>query len=157
MTTSFELSKKLWDLGLKIETEKWWVKHRKDNDSAWQLMRKPDEKGNEIFDYANFEDISAPSTDELLAVMPDITIGRLYKEPDYGEGKEWNSEGAHWTGGFKIKNWNVNYRQHKIPYGINFDDKLLPEALGLMIKWLLENGWRWDETTKLLVKGGLNV
>jgi hypothetical protein len=59
MTCSLKLSKKLWDKGLRIETEKWWV-CRTPNKFEIEIQ-KP------FVIYANYP---APSTDELLAVMP---------------------------------------------------------------------------------------
>ncbi len=130
-TTSLQLSKQLYEKGLKIETEKWWNFD----------CKKPLHLDNEVFegkllyhdnpDKAGYSYIPAPSTDELLAVMP------VYIDEHY----------------LTIRKDVENY------YNVHYGSKILvtrveiSEALGLMVKWLLENGWKYDETNKLLVKG----
>ena len=126
MTTSFELSKQLWDLGLKIGTEKCW--QRDSLRDSWKIMIYK-VRGEYHIEYL----LPAYSTDELLAVMPKeitiIHIGLL-------------------VGGFCISfetaNWKDNLHLES--------DKSLPEAIGLMCEWLLDNGYHYDSEKKELVK-----
>lgn len=128
--TEIELSKKLCELGVPQRSEFWWNQHQTyDGEIFWELKSIKDGFNGSC---------SAYLSDELLEWLPDVFVGRIYKEPDYGEGKEWNSPGAHWTGGFKIKNWNVSYRQHKTPCQTDLDDKSLPNALAKLLIYLIE-------------------
>ena len=119
MTTSFELSKKLWDLGLKIGTEKHW----------WKLSDGNWVEGIGIGLDDGIQSLPRYSTDELLAILFSTGISRI--------GLSANSA------------WDDSAAQiiPKCFYGE------ISEALGLMCEWLLDNGWRWSNTNKLLVKG----
>jgi len=136
MTCSLELSKQLYGLGLRIETEKWWIPDIINDEISWRVD-KYHSSCVEYFRTSRYIKIPAPSTDELLAVMPYkinnqhyLVIGKAFK-------------------GFIVRYFNYEKLQM---YKTNADT--LSEALGKMCLWLLENGWRWDDTSKLLVKGG---
>lgn len=128
MTTLLSLSKELWEKGLRIDTEKWW-----NNLNSWQVISKV---CNDDIVWRNegrgidIENYPAPSTDELLAVMPSK------KDNEY----------------LTIKKDTNNY------YIVFYTSKSLvtgqglPETLGKMCLWLLSNGWRYDEESKCLVK-----
>ena len=126
-TVSLELSQKLYEKGLRIETEKWWTRSylisKKENDPYFITQRpyhKPDE-------------YPAPSTDELLAVMPYkidnqhyLVIGKAFK-------------------GFIIRYFNYGELQL-----CKTEGEILPESLGKMCEWLLDNGWVYDEQGSFL-------
>ena len=75
-TTSLPLAKELWELGLKIETEKWWVSCDEFNRN-WNISNSK---------VGWKEPIPAPQTDELLAVLPARMAGvgllKIYKLED---------------------------------------------------------------------------
>ena len=121
-TISLELAKRLYEKGLKLETEKVWI----ERDNGWVVEFTIRDRWFDM----NFPDsIPAPSTDELLAILFSTGISRI--------GLSANSA------------WDDSAAQiiPKCFYGE------ISEALGLMCEWLLDNGWRWDEPNKLLVKG----
>ena len=135
MTISLELSKQLYEKGLKIGTEKWWVKS---SEPEWLPIGEFGLCDKEHTDIKNWHCYPAPSTDELLTVMPAYINGQ---QAELKISKD--SCGNYWC-------------QYLLDEGndvVGFSDKSLPEALGLMVKWLLENGYRYDSPNKLLVKG----
>ena len=185
-TVSLELAKELWELGLKIETEKWWnfvtylnefsnpeehknptakqIKDRnllkvkshftKDNGKmmwvtgVWGLENHKAKElnfkamcasamfGSDTDTKTNIEkrlrkyvkeikanlSYPAPSTDELLDILPDrlkeIGVLKIYKFPN----------------------------EYEVTYASIYaqTNKLLCEALGLMCKYLLQNGFEFN-------------
>ena len=128
-TVSLELSQKLYEKGLRIETEKWWTRSylisKKENDPYFITQRpyhKPDE-------------YPAPSTDELLtivdreAILEAIHFSEVYVE---------------------------HYRKFQdiAPALIFFEFIQDVNNLGKMCEWLLDNGWVYDEAAKCLIKTG---
>ncbi len=125
-TTSLELSKWLYEHGVVLETEKyWWEDYHKN----WSVHIKSTNATTKDL-------IPAPSTDELLAVMPykinkiDYLIVRKTYE------------------GWYVQYWD--YEREEMP--IKIRDDSLPEALGLMVKYLIEEGYVYDKEERWLVK-----
>ena len=117
-TTSLPLAKELLELGLKIETEKWWVSCDEFSHN-WNISNSK---------VGWKESIPAPSTDELLEVLPCC----IYKDTD-----SFNLCISKNPLGFWVK-YDSKYRT------ISIDNKSLPEALGLMCKYLLTNGYEFN-------------
>ena len=130
-TVSLELAKELWKLGLKIETEKWWV-------SCDEFSRNWNISNSKV---GWKESIPAPSTDELLACLAPcykVKYGNYDKEvyiylqidkhPDIRKG-------------YRCAYYPEFNDEAKPFFNLNFMDKSLPEALGLMCKHLLINGY----------------
>mgnify|MGYP001596300158 FL=1 len=114
-TVSLELAKELLELGLKIETEKWWIIYDRECECVYIKYHE------ELADVNNY--YPAYSTDELLAVLPETIPDPIYlhqltirKDID----------------GY----FNVHYGPK-----ILCTRKGLPEALGLLCKYLLEQGY----------------
>jgi len=127
--TSLPLSKQLYEKGLKIETEKWWVKYY----DKWQII-----KNFENDFYRDWEYYPAPSTDELLAVMPKATNQDDWELEICTEFEEL---------------WCIQYiNVHTNTVEIETQDKEIAEALGKMCLFLLSNGYVYDEQKKLLVR-----
>ena len=122
--TPLQLSQELWKLGLRITTEKRWVEYKTQEFSLYDRNTFPARwSGREYPAY---------STEELLEVLP----AKLIKNNrDY------------W---FHIT--FVGMREYSVYYGdilkkkimLNFEDKSLSDALGLMCKYLLENGYTYN-------------
>jgi hypothetical protein len=132
MVTSLELSKKLWEKGLRFKSEKY---HCQSPDGEWIVLPIPDlpNAGNY---WENVSAISAYSTDELLTVMPYM----IYEDSD---------------------NFNLLIRKSPKDYvirydskyrAINRDNKILVEGLGELCLWLLDNGYKFDTAKKMIVK-----
>ena len=128
-TVSLELAKELWELGLKIETEKWWADtitdRRRGNDTFdklhnWKLIdlscAKSRISNNDKFVFRAY------STDELLTVLPTkISLCAYYTKTEYrvvDNDKE------------RCANTQVNSNP--------------AEALGLMCKHLLTNDYEFN-------------
>ena len=135
MTLSLELSKTLWERGVKLETEKWWVDfhqgygedHREYNKKLiWELRYKD----SSIY-FPNR--IPAPSTDELVEILPrEISIMQLPEGDSF--------------------RWDVGYNAYqmklqKFEYAKNGE---LPEALAKMVIYLLDNGYHFNPEKKRL-------
>ena len=136
-TTDLELSKELYKLGLRIETEYYW--------EDFKLVRRGLDNSGRV-GYTQFS-VPAYSTDELLAVLPKQIESFGYFDLIIS-----------YPG---LKRVEVSY----IKYGLNDDNKLyqiekmyyinrdnLPQALGLMAKWLLQNVYHYDKERKVLWK-----
>lgn len=123
-TVSLGLAKELLELGLKIETEKWWnaydridlVTNTAYSDNYLVEDKRRWDIGDNSYSYSSYP---APQTDELLAVLPD------------------------W---YKIR--KAHNRYYCMADGLDPDehpmiteDKNPAEALGLMCKHLLEQGY----------------
>ncbi len=146
--TLLTLSKRLWEKGLRLETEKWWFILRK------QIINPTEEEIKKLgvfkivglegmwFYYDCFypelhsnlptekeiEEMSgqiypAYSTDELLAVMPRNISIKQYDEKDSVR--------------FQVEFDEGYMKQKTYRY-----DNSLPEALGLMCEWLMDNGYK---------------
>ena len=126
-TVSLELAKELLELGLKIETEKWWIIYDKEWDCVYI------ESKEELADTNNYS--PAYSTDELLAVLPyEIKEAIVYEQQMY-----------YWLKIEKELNHYIVLYLDENNDGLKFtDDKSLPEALGLMCKYLLQNGFEFN-------------
>ena len=127
-TISLELAKKLYDKGLRLETEKWgYLVHRVDRIIEICADENFDPYSNEEVDVLRTDRMyPALSTDELLAVMPDMfSIIKLPK--DYGV-KDMDGKYAVLKKGGRAEVWDYNPS----------------EALGLMCEWLLDNGWKFN-------------
>ena len=136
-TISLELAKRLYNKGLRIETEKCW--QRDSLRDSWKIIIYK-VRGEYHIEYL----LPAYSTDELLAVMPSFEyssllwirkedrFGRTFYQVEYREPKD-----------TLLKN-EIRHGEYEFS---------LSETLGKMCLWLLEHGWRWDNTNKLLVKG----
>jgi hypothetical protein len=122
MNTSLELSKKLYEKGLELNTEKWWCDFGKE----WKLLIEKF-KPHPAMDRSC--SIPAFSTDELLAIMPEIRISKK-KDAIYIEDRD-NDK------------WYLRLAERIT----------LSEALGKMCLWLLENNWSYDDRKKILMKG----
>lgn len=125
--TSQGLSKELYDLGLRIETEKWWGNDVYSEEFRLYLKKE--------LDNAYHPDIyPAPSSDELLAVLPDFyTVIR--------DREIWK--------GIRVNDIHGNCSN----YVVHTREKTPAEALGLMAKWLLtEGGYHYDKEKKWLSK-----
>lgn len=115
MTTSLSLSKELWEKGLKIETEKWW--YLQQNSAEYRTGHWESlKKGDNDFTVTSYP---APSTDELFAVMPTLIV-------------IWKME----EGYYRCCVHNIDQF---------YDDKFLPEALGKMCLYLLENNYIYKD------------
>ena len=138
--TSQKLSERLWKKGLRIETEKWWRnswraieyghRNQPDDGTYWRIV------SNGWIPVNKSVCFPAYSTDELLAVMPVAIRVETYSAVD-GNGYEIS---------FPFE--NAEESRHA------FCSVILPEALGLMCEWLLDNGWKFDPEKKILVKEG---
>jgi hypothetical protein len=137
MTTGLELSKKLWDKGLKLETEIWWVKR----EEKWILVTNFDKRF-----FADKKACSAPSTDELLAVMPD----KISKD----------SEDYYFIIAKQGRGWTPQYTNFKYSNDCNDDtfiklcwgfEQSLPDALAKMCLWLFDNDYVYDQEKKMLL------
>lgn len=130
MTTSLSLSQALHKAGLVMETEKWWYQQ------VGGIVCDTDVRGEWIIRYTNERDkgfgryIPAPSTDELLAVLPAGIVVEI-----------WRANGM-------PNNYHINYPV----YGKYFNDLSPAEALGQMCLWLLQNGWEYDKEKKCLTQ-----
>ena len=113
-TVSLELAKELWELGLKIETEKWWIIY----DKEWECVYI--ESKEELADTNNY--YPAYSADELVAILPARMAGvgllKIYKLEDE----------------YDVTYASIYPQTHSI----------LCEALGLMCKFLLQNGFEFN-------------
>jgi hypothetical protein len=140
MTTSLELSKQLYEKGLKIETEKLYAFNKNEN----IIIRRYGEPTNIL------EKLSCPisfspvySTDELLAVMPPIVLVKGYifslklikEETQYCAIYETDK---------KDNCLNCAFTYGESP----------TEALGKICLWLLDNGYHYDEEKRLLIREG---
>ena len=132
-TVSLALAKELWELGLKIETEKWWIIY----DKKWECVYIKNQE--ELADVNNY--YPAYSTDELLACLAPcykVKYGNYDKEvyiylqidkhPDIRKG-------------YRCAYYPEFNDEAKPFFNLNFMDKSLPETLGLMCKHLLINGY----------------
>ena len=146
-TVSLLLAKELWELGLKIETEKWWEVYADLKSKSWNGSlpfggREYGEKKQRIEDYKNsigehlckrfgpyiwglewiYETVPTPSTDELLAVLParmaNVGVLKIYKLEDE----------------YDVTYASIYPQTHSI----------LCEALGLMCKHLLTNDYEFN-------------
>ena len=159
-TVSLELAKELWELGLKIETEKWWEVYADLISKSWNGSlpfggREYGEKKHRIIDYRSsigehlnqrfgpyiwglewvYEIAPAPSTDELLGVLPrevnraDKMYLHIERDAIYFVGYGgWEAEG-------KLSGWSSPWI---------FQENSLPEALGSMCKYLLQNEYKFN-------------
>jgi hypothetical protein len=125
-TLSLETSKKLVELGMKLETEKWWIK------TKWRDFRIV--LGKRIKGVIHI--YPAPSSDELLEVMPD-----------------W-SDANDMMGIIVFRDCGIYFVQLKRylsdAYKVDFNSESLSEALGKMCLWLLENGYHYDKEKGLI-------
>lgn len=64
MITSLELSKRLYEKGLRIETENWWIEQT----NGWRICSYPPALSSLTRTWNGYP---APSTDELWGVLPD--------------------------------------------------------------------------------------
>ncbi len=131
-TTSLELSKYLYEHGVVLETEKWWVPDILNNELHWRI-----DKFNSgytcLWKDTKLEKIPAFSCEELLEMLPEtIEVGKDYHLEI-----------------LKVDNqFIIGYRNFYIntaadaPCIITTFNKSLPEALGLMCEWLLDNGYK---------------
>ena len=119
-TVSLPLSKELWELELKIETEKWWIIY----DREWECVYI--KYHEELADVNNY--YPAYSTDELLVVLP-YKINKI----DYLVIRKAFT-------GYYVQYWD--YESKEMIGKMN--NKSLPEALGLMCKYLLTNGYEFN-------------
>ena len=130
-TVSLELAKELWELGLKIETEKWWNAHDRidlvTNTAYSDNYLVEDKRRWDIGDNSHsYSSYPAPQTDELLAVLPKhLDGGVMHIYPTI------NGYGVRYKEGFGE---GLYYQQ-----GDN-----LSEALGLMCKYLLTNDYEFN-------------
>ena len=155
-TVSLELAKELWELGLKIETEKWWEVYADLISKSWNGSlpfggREYGEKKHRIIDYRSsigerlnqrfgpyiwglewvYEIAPAPSTDELLGVLPiKISLCAYYTKTEY---RAVDND----------KKRNINTQVNSNP----------AEALGSMCKCLLEGGYVFNGK-EIVGKGG---
>lgn len=141
MTTSRDLSEKLYKAGLEIETEKWhYLPCQSHGMIPWGEIcsREFAKTWNSEYVYPAY------STDELLAVMPEYFI------TNYCELSQITI--------LKIdKKYRVCYKDNS---GVSaykgerlvFTEDNLSEALGLMCLWLLQNGYHYDKEKKCLTK-----
>jgi hypothetical protein len=141
MTTSLDLSKKLLEKGLILNAERWWVIY----DTKWFIANKNDG----ITDTNN--QVPALSAGELLAILPPSFLdesgneGKLVyiylqidKHPDVNKG-------------YRCK-YYPKYNPEAQPfYNLDFMDVSLPEALGKMCLWLLDNGYYYNPKAKTIV------
>jgi hypothetical protein len=136
-TTSLELSKRLWDLGLKLDTEKWWFKTI---DKGWGVYNR---LGWALFEEA--EKYPAPSTDELLEVMPEeIEYQGHTCRLSIGKNDKWYAVWYDSTDMLEINSaWTRLTANEE-------NEESLCEALGKMVLYLLENAYHYDKE-----KGGL--
>lgn len=120
MTTSLELSKKLAEAGLKIETEKsWCIPCSKKEPYLVDRIQG----GEDPEPPCGCRYYPTHSTDELLAVMPDR---------------------------IEIERYNFNFYVYISEFRHREKDTELSEALGLMVKWLLENSYHYNPATKMI-------
>ena len=138
MVISLSLSKQLYEAGLRIETEKVYCNLKKqwrENEDRFALYDNDTAKARKYNDKLD-EQYPAPSTDELLAVMPykintvDYLIIRKAFESWY------------------VQYWDYESRE----MAVKIKDDLLPEALAKMCLWLLQNGYKYNEEQKCLIK-----
>lgn len=132
MTTSRDLSEKLSKAGLEIESEKYHIFNKVRE--VWQVKIGLSECVKEHTE--SWKYIPAPSSDELLAVMPEYTTINEIPGVD------------------TLEITKLRPNLYVVRYGIMiaYNDKSLPEALGLMCLWLLQNGYHYDKEKKCLVK-----
>ncbi len=135
MNTSLELSKRLYEKGLRIETKKWWIPDIVCNEVNWRVDRY-NSNCVEYFEDSRYIKYPAPSTDELLAVMPVVINNRfltIKKTLD--------------------KNYIVEYPNNYLDERtIRTIDIILSDALGLMCEYLLSNGYHYDQEKKGMVR-----
>ncbi len=125
MTTSLELSKQLYEKGFRIDTERTYC----DISGQWReekphfILYESDIAKARQQNKSKELQYPAPSTDELLAVMP-RTISLQNNKDE----------------------WAVYFinKRHKEA------NKSIPEALGIMCLWLLENGCHYNPETKMI-------
>ena len=123
-TVSLGLAKELWELGLKIETEKCYYDVLL-QDKKRKLFLCSGNKLEECpNDFISFKAYHAPSTDELLAVLP-YKINKI----DYLIIRKAFV-------GYYVQYWDYESKE----MFIKIKDEILPEALGSMCKYLLEQG-----------------
>ena len=116
-TTSFEISRKLWEKGLKVETEKVW--HDVATNGIF-VLRRIKLRISEIEEQNKTAQkvYPAPDTVELWEVLPEkIDISNL-----------------------RIDKYETGIYVAYDKLNIFLTDSL-PEALGLMALWLIENGY----------------
>lgn len=135
-TCSLETSRKLYETGLRIETEKWWCKVHYENlpvstafisaGTTWLLSNVPQE-------YITVEKYPAPSTDELLEVLQPFCLC-LY----------WANLIGKWVCAEMIDkdppSQSIDFRN------IKFADTS-SEALGKMALYLLEHDYKFNSQT----------
>ena len=134
-TASLPLAKELLELGLKIETEKYWVNNSARFDTPkekweynWLIFCKCDSLFLEYVRSTTKAIYPAYSTDELLAMLPSTYhIWRGYPENDKG-------------------NWMcVKFSEPEFEYDEHWEQADTPvEALGRMCKYLLTNGYEFN-------------
>lgn len=135
MTTSFELSKALYEKGLKIETEKFYCdisRQWREEEPHFELYQDSVAKSRQYNSKDQELQYPAPSTDELLAVMP-YKINKI----DYLAIRKAYE-------GYYIQYWDYESEAIKIK------EDSLPGALGLMCLWLLKNGYCYNPETKMI-------
>lgn len=159
MTLSKDLAERLWKKGLRLETEKWWTNATYIEHIGWEASTRKIEyvddgksgkrpvlvKDKQITEF-HIENICpvecrygkaeedviyypTPNSDELLGVMPQF-YGCFHNRAD-----EWVATP-----------WHLDPDKHPDP----IHNKSLPEALGLMAEWLLDNGYQYNEVKKCL-------
>ena len=122
-TLNLELSKELWEKGVKLETEKWWCRDETEHPVGsinWRIMMGCKEHHAPWMTY-----IPVPSTDELLEILPPI----------------------------KLEIWRVDKmpNQYHVFYGREFYNELnASEALAKMVIYLLDIGYTFNPAKKRL-------
>lgn len=149
MTTSIELSKKLHEAGLKIETEKWWCDKFPfvcsepiiiDLKTKERWRTSGNGGGALSFEQpaidALMSNISpAYQTDELLAVMPYKINNICYLVVCKA-----------------FSDYIIRYFDYEKIEIVKIQNKSLPEALGKMCLWLLSNGYCYDPGNKKIAE-----
>ena len=125
MTLSLELSRRLDELKVKVESEHVWVQFEEPR--GWELWLKWDLEHD--VHHRDNKFISAPTSEELWAVMP-VKIPSKMIERDYHLGLDKGEERACARYGYYAGHDTLIMKFHKSP----------TEALGLLAIWLAENG-----------------
>lgn len=133
ITADYELCKELYELGVRIDSYFWWIRHKPIN-SVPYLTLMAYETANKYFDDEDRNYIPAPQLHELLDVMPNVIGGEDLEYGIVGHFKRLIHEPTKNNWVFLYQNYGN--RSFIIPY-VNTDNLHDPNPTNAVIKTLI--------------------